>query len=92
MLGLFTCDVTSGPLVRERPFIPLPSLFTCDVTSGCSTRPLTTCEASLELVKLDVECLLRSCFHLLYVGKSLSFHGFFIVGNKKKSQGAMSGE
>ena len=53
------------------------------------------CEASLELLRLDVvECLLRSCFHLLHGGKSLSFQClfFFIAGNKKKSQGARSGE
>ena len=42
MLGLFTCDVTSGPLVRERQFTPSPSLFTCDFTTGCSAGPLTT--------------------------------------------------
>ena len=36
------------------------------------------CEASLELMKLDVvECLLRSCFHLFHRGKSLSFQCFF---------------
>ena len=36
------------------------------------------CEASLELLKLDVvECLLQSCFHLLHGGKSLSFLCFF---------------
>ena len=51
------------------------------------------CEASLELLQLDVvECLLRSCFHLLHGGKSLSFQRFFVVGNKKKSQGATAGE
>jgi len=51
------------------------------------------CEASLELLKLDVvECLLRSCCHLLHGGKSLSFNVFFTVGNNKKSQGARSGE
>jgi len=36
------------------------------------------CEASLELLKLDVfECILRSCFHLLHGGKSLPFQCFF---------------
>jgi len=46
------------------------------------------CEASLELLKLNVvKCLLRRCFHLLHGGKSLSIELFFIVGNKNKSQG-----
>ena len=48
---------------------------------GCNTLvqsffPL--CETSLEVLKLDVvKCLLRSCFHLLHSGKTLSFQCFF---------------
>jgi hypothetical protein len=42
------------------------------------------CEASLELLKLDVvECLVRSSFYFVHGGKSLPF-SFFVVGDKKK--------
>ena len=44
------------------------------------------CEASLELLKFDdVECLLRSCFHHLHGGKSLSFQRFISLSGIKRN-------
>ena len=68
---------------EQKHLIPLKILSNGGKTLVQSFFPL--CEASLELLKLDVvECLLRSCFHLLHGATSLSFLSFFIFGNKKK--------
>ena len=60
----------------KKHLIPFKILHTGGNTLVQSFFP--PCEASLELLKLDVvECLLRSCIHLLHGGKSLSFQCFF---------------
>jgi len=63
-------------ILNKKHLIPFKILSIGGNTLVQSFFPL--CEAYLELLKLDVvECLLRSCFHLLHGGKSLSFPCFF---------------
>ena len=74
---------------EQKHLIPFKILSIGGNTLVQSFFPL--CEASLELLKLDVvQC--EAVFTSSMVANLFPFNVFFIVGNKKKSQGARSGE